>query len=291
MGEVVHFPAGAQNKPGFERVKSVYTVREISRQFGISPRYLKLWTQEGIIPAADGSTDDEILYDFRALSRFRQVRELRSRGLTIKQIDAELHGQMNLFPEPLGTVVSLPSQLSAFEEALLLHERADKRAAHYYQKAIEEGDYAEDALCNLGILEFEAGNIAKAFDCFTRALKTDPRHFEAHFNLGYVYFEAGDQKLARVHYEMAAEIEPSCADVYFNLGVVDAMSGDLVSAVAVLSKAKDLASEEKEAPADDLLESIQKALRQQENVRGSKQALPRSLAVDAALSKPTSRNK
>src|SRR5262245_3865627 len=77
----------------------------------------------------------------------------------------ERQGQMNLFSARGGQVLHLPTNLSVFEEALLLDERDDPRAEAQYRKAIEEGDSAPDAYCNLGIIQSRTGETAKAFDC------------------------------------------------------------------------------------------------------------------------------
>ncbi len=253
MGELVQF------KYGFQRIQATYTVHEISRQFGLSEQHIRRWTRDGLIRTAASGGEEELRYDFRALKTFRQVRELRHRGMTMRQIAAELHGQLNLFSEPEGQLIKLPLNLSPFEAALMLHERGDRAAAEAYRKAIHEEDCVPDAYCNLGILEFEAGRMAAAFDCFTSALKRDPRHLESHFNLANLYFECGDQRLARVHYEFAAEIEPDFPNLYFNLGLVHAVDGDIEEAIAVLRKAKEKAPEEESGKVDEFLASLLKA--------------------------------
>jgi len=121
MSKVIQFPSDSTRRPSLQRVKSTYTVREISEQFGLSETYIRRWTREGFIEAARAETG-ELRYDFRALKQFRRVRELRAQGLSPKQIDAELRGQLNLFPGPEGRLIRLPIRLSPFEEALLLHE-------------------------------------------------------------------------------------------------------------------------------------------------------------------------
>ena len=80
---------------------------------------------------------------------------------------------------------------------MLLDEREDRRAADSYRRAIAEGDCPADAYCNLGIIESKAGRMAKAFDCFTKSLEHDPRHFESHYNLGNLYFEEDNLRLAQ----------------------------------------------------------------------------------------------
>lgn len=253
MANVIRFPCDSTAGVEFQRVRPVYSVRDLSRQFGLTEHYVRRWTREGLIPLSPSCAAGEMRYDFRSLTRLRRIRDLRGRGLSLRQIECELRGQLNLFPERSGLLIQLPIKLSSFEEALLLHERGDRRAAEFYSRAIAEQDCVADAYCNLGIMEFEKGRVPAAFNCFTLALKDDPRHFEAHFNLANVYFEGGELRLSRLHYELAAEIEPGCSNLYFNLGLVDAMLHDFEAAIAALKKARELATEEEVAKVDELL--------------------------------------
>jgi tetratricopeptide (TPR) repeat protein len=258
MSVVVRFPDAAQSK-GLQRVQAAYTVREISRQFGLSENSIRRWTRDGVIQGSSIAPDGEMRFDFHALTQFRRVRELRNQGLTTRQIEAELHGQLNLFPERGGRLIQLPVRLSPFEEALMLHEQGDKRAIEMYLKAIHGGECISDAYCNLGILDYEENNIPKAFDHFTNALKYDSRHFESHFNLAHLYFEAGDFRLARLHYDLSVMIEPSNASVHFNLGLIHAIDGNLTEAIVSLNRAKECATEEELVQIEELLTSLQNA--------------------------------
>jgi tetratricopeptide (TPR) repeat protein len=166
-------------------------------------------------------------------------------------------GQLNLF-SPGGHVLRMPSNVGPFEEALLLDERNDARAEQAYRRAIEEGDDVADSYCNLGIIMSKKGERAKAFDCFTKSLEQNPRHFESHYNLGNLYFDEENFRLARLHYEFAAEIEPEHPGVYFNLGLTQALSNDLPGALSSLRQYKSLASKEEGSKADDLLEHLQR---------------------------------
>ncbi len=259
MGNVIRF-AEARSRNGFERVKSVYSVREISRQFGLSERHIRRWVQDGMVQPVQEASSTDPTFDIRALDFFRRVRELRNQGLTFKRIELQLHGQLSLFPEHEGRLIELPRRISCFEEAMLLHEKNDRRAAEKYLEAALEGDHTPDAYCNLGIIEFEAGKVASAFDRFTKALLHDPRHFESHFNLAHLYFESGDLRLAQLHYEIAAEIEPSFADLYYNLGLVHAMTGSWKQAASALNQAKNLVAEDEGKKVEALLSRVEKAL-------------------------------
>ena len=217
-----------------QKVQAVYSVREISKQFGIPESYLKKWAAEEWITADPSS---EILqFDFSALKQFRRIRELRHQGLSLRQIETELRGQLNLFTEKQGQLVELPQRLSPFEKGLLLFEQGVSQAAEAFRKAIEAGDCASDAWCNLGIIEFEAGRQAKSLHAFASALKADPLHFESHFNLGCLYLSVEDLKPSRLHFETAAEIEPEFPGIYFNLGIVCALLEDFESSIASFEK-------------------------------------------------------
>jgi tetratricopeptide (TPR) repeat protein len=163
-------------------------------------------------------------------------------------------GQLNLFAG--GKILKL-SQLSTFEEALMLDEQNDKKAARVqYLRAIDQQDCIADSYCNLGIIESQEGNYPKAIDCFTRSLKSDPRHCEAHYNLANLYAEVGNYALAKIHYEIAIELEPSFPNSYFNLGLTLAMLKQYADAVKVLGTYRELSPEEEWQQANDLIANL-----------------------------------
>ena len=167
-------------------------------------------------------------------------------------------GQLDLFTG--GKVIKL-NQLTVFEEALFLDEQGDiKQARQYYQKAIEANDCAADAYCNLGIIESQEGNYAKAIDCFTLCLKQNPRHYEAHYNLANLYAEVGNHRLAKMHYTIAIELEPNFPNSYFNLGLTLAVTKEYKEAVQYLKKYKDLAPAEEHQQTDDLIYKLSTTL-------------------------------
>jgi len=169
-------------------------------------------------------------------------------------------GQLNLFSSSLGEILRLPTSISPFEEALLLDERDDSRAAEAYWRAISEGDLAADAYCNLGIIEYKAGKRTKAFNCFTKSLEHDPRHFESHYNMGNLYFDGDNLRLARMHYELAAEINPAFTNLYFNLGLVLALLEETKTAIHALIKYQLLTPREERRNVEDLISGLKKSL-------------------------------
>jgi tetratricopeptide (TPR) repeat protein len=171
-----------------------------------------------------------------------------------KETRQDPSGQLNLFTG--GKVVKL-SQLTAFEEALLLDEQGNKeRAKVGYLQAIEHGDSLADAYCNLGIIESLEGAHAKAIDSFTQSLKEDPRHFEAHYNLANLYGEIGNFPLAKAHYEISIQLEPSFPNSYFNLGLTFAMNKEFEKAIKTIQQFRKLAQPEDQKLADDLIQKL-----------------------------------
>ena len=77
-----------------------------------------------------------------------------------------------------------------------------------------------DALLNCGTLCYEEGNLKKAAEYFSRALRVDPESALAHFNLGSVLEEVGRLEAARLHLRNAVRIDPSYPDAHYNLAFV-----------------------------------------------------------------------
>ena len=254
--KVISFPSPVPSKADYQRVKSSYSIKEIKQLFGLSEKTIRRWTEQGIIQASS----PDFVYDFQALTQFRRVRELRAQGHSLRQIEAELQGQLNLFRIETPRLARL---LTPFEEALLLHEQGDIAAAEHYREAINEGDNVAEAYCNLGILNLERGELSSALDNFTLSLKNDPRHVEAHYNLANLYYDAGDLQLAKLHYEAAAQIEPGFSLVYFNLSLVYHKLGDLNAASATLEKYRQL------EPEDEDLEVLNQLLKAMKGPRSS----------------------
>jgi tetratricopeptide (TPR) repeat protein len=167
--------------------------------------------------------------------------------------------QLNLFQG--GKIVKL-NQLSPFEEALLIDDTGDaEKARELYLRAIAQKDAVADAYCNLGIIESEARNYSKAIDCFTRCLKEDPRHFEAHYNLANQYAEVGNLPLAKVHYQMSIEIEPEFPNSYFNLGLTLAMNKEIDEAINSLLNYRNLAAPDERGQAEELISMLSRLSR------------------------------
>lgn len=178
-----------------------------------------------------------------------------------KRKTPEDYGQLNLFTPkvPSGRIIQLTS-INSFEEALTLDEQGDLNGAREaYKGAIQAGDRIADTYCNLGILESQ-NNTIKAIDCFTRSLKSSPRHFQSHYNLANLYSEEKNYALARLHYEIAIEIAADFSNAYYNLGLVLALMKNYSEAIRVLTKYKSLAPLDELGKTNELIDSLRRSL-------------------------------
>jgi len=170
----------------------------------------------------------------------------------------EDYGQLNIFDSlPDNTPVrTLPQNNSFFEEAVLLDEKNDLLAEKYYLLAIENGESVEDALCNLGILKSNQGDISSSVDFLTKCLKKNPRHHEAHYNLGNIYSDLGNLNLAKAHYEIAIQIEKDYPNSYYNLGLVLISLKKYKEAIACINHFVELAPSSEHEIANELIKTL-----------------------------------
>ena len=167
--------------------------------------------------------------------------------------------QIDLFRQK-AKIVALPSNLTPFEQALLVDDNQSPKARELYRHAIREHDCVADAYCNLGILESDAGRTEEAFDCFTKSLQLEPSHFESHFNIANLYFDLGQLRPSKVHYEIARHLREEYAHTYYNLGLVQALEGDLEGAYESLSRFQELAGKTESRAASELMDQLASTL-------------------------------
>lgn len=219
---------------------------------GLPLRWLSRLIQRGFFQTTE--CEGEIYLNFKDILQLRRLRTLQHSSLA--RIEQELQGQMDLWASP----EVVPLRETPFFRALLAFDRRSPEARTLLEEAVASGDYAADALVNLGILSFEAGERRQAFEAFSRALILDPRHAEAQYNLGNLYFHNGELELSQLHYELARDLAPQFCDVAFNLGLVLALKGDYRAAYEEFLHFSRLGGESDVLP--ELLAALSQATRQ-----------------------------
>lgn len=180
----------------------------------------------------------------RGRTRYRRVR--RPAPAPTGQLSLFGPARVHALPVRGGRTPARP-----FEHAVTLDLAGDAGAGEAYRAAIEAGDRAADAWCNLGVLaardaaESEVA-FAEAVGAFAEALALEPGHAGAHFDLGCLYLARAEAAPARVHFRVASAAAGEAAgEAALNLAIACAMLGDASAAGAAL------AQYEATAPADD----------------------------------------
>src|SRR5687768_16783619 len=196
----------------------------------------------------------------------------RTRYRRARRRPAGARGQLSLFGParvhvlPVRPRRSRKSDVShPFEAAVALDLAGDSGAQDAYLRAIEAGDRAADAWCNLGVLAAQAAcdddaSFMEALTAFSEALALEPAHAGAHFNLGSLYLERSEPAPARVHFRVAAApgSGPGQArtEATMHLALACAMLGDAPAAGAALEEYDRLAGAEESAAAGTLVRRL-----------------------------------
>jgi tetratricopeptide (TPR) repeat protein len=99
-----------------------------------------------------------------------------------------------------------------------------------YRKAADLGLRRWDLFVNLGLANFEAGDLAAAADALTEAMVIQPNRPEPHFNLGLVYERRRMLPQAEREFRAALQLNPNQPDASNMLGVIYAEQQDIPSA-------------------------------------------------------------
>jgi tetratricopeptide (TPR) repeat protein len=142
---------------------------------------------------------------------------------------------LNFETRELGSKIRVMPQRSAEDWfAMALEYDGDpatrSQAIGAYQRTIAMDPEHVEALINLGMLAYDAGQLAEAAQSFRCAVELQPENGIAQFNLGSVLEELGEFEAARQHLRLAVRHEPHHADARYNLAFVCEKLGALVEA-------------------------------------------------------------
>jgi tetratricopeptide (TPR) repeat protein len=167
---------------------------------------------------------------------------IRSNGkdVIVERAGAQLEpisGQfvLNFETRELGSKIRAMPQRSAEDWfAMALEYDGDPatrtQAMSAYQRTVSLDPNHLEALINLGMLAYDAGQLAEATQSFRRAVELQPENGIAQFNLGSVLEELGEFEPARQHLRLAVRYEPHHADARYNLAFVCEKVGAVVEA-------------------------------------------------------------
>lgn len=239
-------------------MEQLYSVRDVSKIFGVQEARLRYWAQTGFVnPSVRKS--GRTFYTFQDLIGVRMAKELLDSGLTLQRVRKNLDALRSQLPADRAlsalrvcsdgdrvvvvegdrayqpesgqvvmdfTVESLSSQVSELLELPTTRARTAPALARVDQsayRAFVDGCGAE-----------AAGDLDRAEACYRRAVQRDPALSAAYTNLGNLLHRRGELAEARAAYERALEQEPEQVEARFNLGNVLDDLGETDLAIAEL---------------------------------------------------------
>ena len=110
------------------------------------------------------------------------------------------------------------------------------RAVEEFSKAIKLQPNYADAYHNLANTYQQMGNVDKAIENYNLAIKYNSNLWQSYQNLALIYFNNKDYKLAISNLEQAYKINPSDVGILNNIGVVFLNSGDKENAKKVFEQ-------------------------------------------------------
>lgn len=127
-----------------------------------------------------------------------------------------------------------------FELGCELEAASPDEARHAYEQALALDASLADAHVNLGRLQHQAGEAARAESHYRAAIGLAPRDAVAHFNLAGLLEETARVGDAVASYHQALAADPDFADAHYNLGLLLDSLGRRAAAMTHLRAARRL---------------------------------------------------
>ena len=205
---------------------------------GLSPSQIRAYATDGFLTPEEGP-EGELRFGFHDLVILRTAGELASANIPPRKVRRVLERLRDQLPEGRsltavriaadgdrvvvrdGETVWNPESgqsLFDFSVADIAAKTAPFALRNAEQAREREAQLAADDWYDLGC-ELEMSSIEEAKEAYERAIKLEPRHFDAHVNLGRLLHEQGEPAAAAEHYRKAISAKPDHETAWFNLGV------------------------------------------------------------------------
>lgn len=245
-------PAGA---PASDPLASLYTVQEVGRLFGYSPRRLRYWASSGLLEPSGGSTSPGY-YTFQDLVGLRTAKGLLEAGVPLRQVRRSVETLRRILPRlsrPLaevriradGQTVVVQDEHGAFE-ALTGQQVLDFRIEVLRADVVRTlrpaavqppPTSAYDHYLTACRLEMQAASADEAEQAYRQAIALDPSFANAMTNLGNLRFRLGDAREAESWYRQALRVHDEHPEALYNLGYLFFQRGEKPRAIEYFARA------------------------------------------------------
>lgn len=248
-------------------MEEIFSVKDVSRLFGLSESRLRYWAQTGFIgPSIRRGA--RRFYSFSDLIGIKVARELLSSGLSLQRVRKNLHSLRTLLPDveqPLSRLRVLSDGEHMWVQS---GEATFDAASGQLMFSLDTGDLQDEVVRVLdlarppqpraaprppkkkaakrprahrdayrwfleGLAHDESTErMDEAMDAYRRALELDPSLAAAHTNLGIACYRRGKTDEARQHFERALSLDPDLPEAGYNLANLHEETGELDLAIA-----------------------------------------------------------
>ncbi len=252
-------------------MEEVFTVKDVSRLFGLSESRIRYWAQTGFI-GPSVTRGNRRYYSFSDLIGIKVARDLLESGLSLQRVRKNLASLRSLLPDVDRPLSRLRVQSDGERMWVHAEDASFDVCSGQMMLELSTGDLQDDVVRILDLARppqqrtsqgegssdvaaqshphrtayrwFLAGlsahqvpdTLPEAMAAYRKALDLDPSLAAAHTNLGIAHFEKGDLEAARTHFERALALDPDQPEARYNLANLYEQDGQLDLAIAELRR-------------------------------------------------------
>ncbi len=248
-------------------MEEVFSVRDVSRLFGLSESRIRYWAQTGFISPSI-RRGNRRFYSFSDLIGLKVARDLLASGLSLQRVRKNLQALRSILPEVDRPLSRLRVMSDGDRMWVQAEDTTFEASSGQMMLSLKTGELQDDVVRILDLArppaqrtappspekkiskarrphqdaygwfleglakDDDPATVSEAMDAYRRALELDPSLASAHTNLGIAYYREGQTEEARRHFERALALDPELSEARYNLANLYDEEGERELAIA-----------------------------------------------------------